>query len=115
MSTANTYFKGEIETFGAVLALRYGRVDLKNYFDVFHEKLINYTIKEINNAEVVLMLIQDLMYPKSLVYFKNKPNDPTIEEAKSEVNKAILAARVRQYIEQEARIYLNMNKIYGII
>ena len=43
-----------------VLAFRYEKVDLKKYFNVFHEKLINYNIKEIKNAQEVMMLVQDL-------------------------------------------------------
>ena len=35
-------------------------------------------------------------------------------EAKSEVNKYILSARARQYIEREARLVSNINKIYDI-
>ena len=35
MSNSKKYFKLEIETFGAMLALRYERVDLKKYFGIF--------------------------------------------------------------------------------
>ena len=52
--------------FGEVLILKYNKVDLKNSFGVCNKKLINYSIKEINNSEGVLMLIQDLKYPNSL-------------------------------------------------
>ena len=48
-------------------------------------------------------------------YYNNKPEDLTKEESSSEVNKAILAAIVRQYIKREARLASNMNKIYGTI
>ena len=34
-------YKGEIEAFGAVLALKHENVDIKKPFDVFREKLIN--------------------------------------------------------------------------
>ena len=37
MGTPNKDTSGEIETFGAVLVLRYDRVDLKKYFDVFRK------------------------------------------------------------------------------
>ena len=37
-STSNKFFKGVIETFGEVIALRYKRVDLNKYFDVFAKK-----------------------------------------------------------------------------
>ena len=111
----NKYFKIEIGTFGEVLALRYERVDLNKSFDIFREKLINYAIKEIKNAEDVLMLIQDMKDPKSLFNLRNNPKDMTAEESNSELNKEILAARVRHYTKQEARLYSNMNNIYGII
>ena len=42
------------------------------------------------------MLIQDLKDPEYFFDYKNKPNDLTTEEVKSEVNKAILDTRVRQ-------------------
>ena len=67
--------------------LRYERVDLKNYFGVFHKKLINYSNKEINNAEGVLMIIQDLKDPKSLFDFRNKTKDLNTDEENSEVKK----------------------------
>ena len=43
-----------------MIALRYKKVDPRNYFDVFHEKLINYAIKDIKNAGDVLILIQEM-------------------------------------------------------
>ena len=86
-STANTYFRGEIETFGAVLTLRYERVDLNKSFKVFRKRLINYAIKEIKNSEDIMMLIQDLKYPKSLLSFNNKTKDLTLEEERLDVNK----------------------------
>ena len=55
-----------------MLTLRYERVDLNKSFSVFRKKLINYAIKEIKNSEDIMMLIQDLKYPKSLVGFNNK-------------------------------------------
>ena len=64
----------------------------------FCEKLINYAIKEINNDEDVLMLIQDLKDPKYLFDSKNNTNDLSTEEEKSEVNKEIMDTRIRQYI-----------------
>ena len=76
---ANKDFKGESETLGAVLVLRYKRIELGNSFDIFHRKLINYAIKEINKSEDVMMIIQYLKDPKSLFDFKNKPKDLTIE------------------------------------
>ena len=60
----NKSFKGEIKTFGVVLILRYEKIDLSNYFDVFYKKRINYTSKEVKNAEDVLMLVQYLKDPK---------------------------------------------------
>ena len=114
-STSNKFFKGVIETFGEVIALRYNRVDLNKYFDVFCEKIINYSIKEINNDEGVLVLIKGLKEPKSLFAFNNNTKDLTAEEEKSEVNKTIMSVRVRQYIKREARLYSNMNNIYCIM
>ena len=90
-------------------------IDPNKYFDVLHKTIVTHTIKEIKNSEDVLIIIQDLKDPKSLFDFKNKPKYLTTEESKSEVNKAILAVRLRQYIEQEERLSLNMIKIYGIM
>ena len=61
--------------FGSVLVLRYLRVDPKRSFDIFPKKLINYDIKENNNSEDVLMLIQEMKDPKSMFNFKNKIKD----------------------------------------
>ena len=66
---------------------------------MFSQKLINYAVKAINNSEAVLIFIQDLKEPKYLFDFKKNPKDLAAEEADSEVNKAILAARVRQYVK----------------
>ena len=40
-TSTSKYYKGEIEAFGAVLALKHEHVDIKKPFDVFREKLIN--------------------------------------------------------------------------
>ena len=50
-TSTNKYHKGGIEAFGAVLTLKYEKVELKKSFDVFKEKLVNYTIKELNNTK----------------------------------------------------------------
>ena len=54
-------------------------------------------------------------YPKASFDTKNELKYFNEAEAKSEVNKAILAAIVSQYIEIEAILVSIMNKIYGII
>ena len=61
------------------------------------------------------MLIQDLVDTK--VYFEanNEPKYLTSEEIMYELNKAILYAIVRQYIEGETILGSDMNKIYSII
>ena len=70
MEITNKYYKGEIESFGAVLALKHDKVELKKSFYVFREKLINYTIKYLENSEDVIVLLQDMEDPKD--YYKTK-------------------------------------------
>ena len=82
-----------------MIALKYEKVYSKKYCDVFREKLINYTIKELDNVEEVLVLVQEMEYSKASFDTKNEPKDLKLAEAKSEVKIYILAARVRQYIE----------------
>ena len=77
--------------------------------------MIDYAIEELNNAEDILVLIQDLKDPKTFFGANNEPKDITIDEKSSEVNEAILAARLRQYIKREARLSSNMDIFYGII
>ena len=79
--------------------MRYRKVGLKKSFDIFCEKLINSAIEEKNNAEDVLMLIQDLKDTRSFFDYKSNPKNLTKKEARSEVNKEILDSRVRHYIE----------------
>ena len=62
---SNKYFKGEIETFGVVLVLRYLRVYQKRSVDILRKKQIDYDIKEINYSEDVLMLIKKMKDPKT--------------------------------------------------
>ena len=54
--------------------MRYEKVELKKSFDFFREKLINYTVKELNNAEDILVKIQDLVDTKAYFDAKNEPN-----------------------------------------
>ena len=82
---------------------------------MFYIFFINYAIKELKNAEGGLMLTQGLKKPTYLFDTNNKPKDLTTYEARSEVYKAILASRVRQYIEREEIINYNTNVIYGFI
>ena len=98
-----------------MLALKYERVDLKKSFDVFRFFLINYTIKESNNSNYVLVLVQDMEYPKASFDTKNGPKYLNETEAKSEFKKYVLDERVRKYIEREGRLVSNMKKSYGII
>ena len=104
-----------MEAFGAFLALKYEKVELKKSFDVFREKQINYTIKYLKNYKYVLVLVQDTKNPKASFETKNEPTHLNEAEANYDVKKAILASRVRYCIYREARLVSNMNKIYGII
>ena len=61
------------------------------------------------------MIIQDLVDPKASFDANNEPKNLTSDEAKSELKKAILAARVSQYIEREASLASNINIFCGII
>ena len=63
--------------------MRYEKVELKKSFDFFREKLINYTVKELNNAEDILVKIQDLVDTKASFGANNEPKDIISEEAKS--------------------------------
>ena len=108
-------YRGVIEAFGAVLALKYEKVYFKKPFDVFKEKLIKYTIKELNNAKDVLVLVQHMEDPKASFYTKNEPIYLNKAGAKSEVKKYILNSIIRQYIEREVRLVSNTQKMYGII
>ena len=115
MASPNKYYKVEIEGFGSVLTLKTEKVELKKSFGVFRGEIINYPIKELKNANDVLVLVQDMEDTKVSSDAKNEPKYLDETEAKSEVNKAILCARVRHYIEKEERLISNMNKTYGII
>ena len=53
--------------------------------------------------------------PKAIFNTKNELKYLNETGANYEVKKAIIAARVRQYIEREVRLVSNMNNIYGII
>ena len=100
MASTSKYYKGVIEAFGAVLALNYDKVELNKSLDVFREKLINYTIKELKNAEDVLVLVQDLEDPKAYFDTKNEPKALNKDEAKSKVKKVMLVKILRKYIER---------------
>ena len=95
-STANKEYKGDIKIFWSSACIAIKKLELKKYFDVFREKNINYTNKELNNAEDVLMLIQDLVDPKDSFDTNNEAKDITYNEAKFEAKKEILAEIVRQ-------------------
>ena len=54
--------------------------------------------KEPKNAEDTVVLIQDFMYPKASFDANNEPKYITSDEAKYNMKKVILTARVRPYI-----------------
>ena len=65
-----------------MLELRYKKVDLKKSFSIFWEKLINYNIISLKNAEYVLMLIQDLVDTKSYFDANNEPKELCTDESR---------------------------------
>ena len=90
---------------GYVLKLKYEKVELNKSFDVSRKKIINYTIKDLNNAKYFLLLVQDMEDPKTSFDTKNELKDLNENEPKSKIKKAILATRVRKYIEREAKLF----------
>ena len=73
-TSTSKYYKGEIEAFGAVITLKYEKVELKKSFDMFRKKLINYTIKELKNTKDILVLVQGMEDPKASFDTKNNQN-----------------------------------------
>ena len=65
MASTGKYYKGDIEAFVAVLALNDETLGLKKSFDVYREKIINYSVKELKNTGDVLVLVQDIEKPKA--------------------------------------------------
>ena len=52
---------------------------------MFREKVINFLIKDLKNAEDFLMLIQDLVDPRASFGANNEPKDITSDEEMFEV------------------------------
>ena len=51
------------------------------------EKIIDYTIKQLNKSKDILVLVQDMKYPKASFETKSEPKYLNETETKSEVKK----------------------------
>ena len=105
-SSASTsrYYKRGIETFGAVLALKYDKLELKKYFDVFRVNLINYIKKGLTISKDILVLVQAMEDPKASFDTKNEPKDLNEAEDKSEVKKSYTGCKSKSLYWERGEI-----------
>ena len=71
VARTNKYYNSEIEAFGDVFTLKYGKLELKESFDVLRWGLINYTIKYLKKAKDVIVLLQYMEYSRASFDTKN--------------------------------------------
>ena len=104
--------KGEI---GAVLGLRTEYLDKKVSYRVFIEKMIEYVLREIDDASDVLPILSQEKDPIPIFRTDQMPKSLTDEQKKDDVLSAIQSQRIKKFVDREIRVETNVKRIYGLV
>jgi hypothetical protein len=116
-STADStdrHFCGDTPAIGVILGLRTERIDKKTAFDNFREKLANYVLTNLKDAQDVIQLVEEQIDPRESFKKNNKPKPLTDEQKKDDIDVMIQTQYLKIYASREFAIKDNMNKIYGL-
>ena len=108
-------YEGNIPEIGAILALKYEKLDKKAQFQTFIEKALNYAISNYKDGGDIAPLLQDLVDPLPEFERKRKPKSLTDEQKKDTVNLDIYKERVKIYVSREMNLTRNIEKMYGVL
>ena len=112
---ADKHFCGNNPNIGAVLGLKTEKIDKKVSFDVFREKLANYVLVNLKDAEDVMPLIEEQVDPRIDFRTNNKPASLTEEQKKDDVDVMIQSQYLKIFATREFAIKDSMNKVYGML
>ena len=107
-------FCGDTPAIVIVLGLRTERVTKKVPFDTFREKLANYVLTTLKNAEDVVELIEEQVDPRASFEENNKPQPLTDEQKEDDMDVMIQTQYLKIYATRKFEIKDNINKIYGL-
>jgi hypothetical protein len=115
MSSANKNFEGAEPGVGAVLGLRYEKIDKKVTYEVFREKMSNYIERTMKYGDDVVCLIKDYEDPIESFEMNNMPEELSASDKENSVKVAIQQQRIKLYVSKEADLINNVQAIYSKI
>jgi hypothetical protein len=108
-------WEGDEPKIGGVLGLRSEWMEKKVSFEVFLEKMTDYTLREIKNSRDVVSAVRDMKHPKKGFEKINMPTELSDVQKKSSIEVAIQEQRIKLYAIREAEMRSNLDKIYGLV
>jgi hypothetical protein len=115
MNTANRNFEGAEPGVGAVLGLRYEKIDKKVTFEIFREKMSNYIERTMKYGDDVACIIKSYEDPLESFETNNMPSELSEEDKKKSVKVAIQQQRIKLYVSKESDLVQNIQAIYSKI
>ena len=106
---------GDKAEIGAVLGLRTEHIDKKVSYRIFIEMMIEYTLREIDDASDVLPILSEEKDPIPIFEADHVPRTLSAEEKSDEALVAIQSQRVKKFVDREIRVKTNVKRIYGLI
>ena len=115
MYTSNTSLYGEHPGIYAVLKKITDNIVKKLWFNIFCEKLGNYILREVTNTSDLLCVVRYIKYP--IKYFENKQNPKSIiiDYLNYAINVETYRQRVKNYVNIEAGLRSNFDKMYSLV
>ena len=107
-------WSGDKPEIGAILGLRTEHLDNKQSFRSFMEKMVEYTLRELNNPNDILTLLTEEKDPRPSL-----KGNITVKLADEDKNNEVLVAiqqqQIKLYVSREMDLETNMLKIYSLI
>ena len=91
-------FKGWVDDFGAVLGTAAKQIEAKDQYKKFRNKIKNDVLRELQNTEDIIVLIQDLKYPMTVMY-KSVPTSLSTQDEKDSIMVMIQTKEIKNMLK----------------
>ena len=108
-------YEGSIAEIGAILALKFEKLDKKVQFQVFIDKVSNYVYSNIKNGGDLIPLFKDMVDPETKFKSKRKPIKLDEAQKDDELEKDIYKEHVKVYVAGLTLLTRNQEKVFGVI
>ena len=108
-------YEGSIPEVGGIIALKYEKFDKKLQFQVFMDKVSNYTLSNFKDGGDLTPLFKKQKNSTKSFDKKIISSPLTEEQKKDDLERDICKEKIKLFVTRDCNLTRNMEKVYGLI